>query len=159
MAKTIYGKLMRGLESFCKVALVIQTISVSIVVLGRQIFHKMPAWGEELTLLLLVWMSLVGAVILLKEDGHIALTSFDRLLPKKFIELTDLLSNSFLGFYAVVMLIHGLSLVEITAMSILPGLRIRTSWLYASVPVSSLLLLLVVVEKIINWFSHQEKEV
>jgi len=147
------------LEAFCKVALVIQTISVTIVVVGRQVFSKMPAWGEELTLLLLVWASLVGAVIVMKEDGHIAITSFDRLLPQKFIRFTNLLSYLFLGFYAVTMLIYGISLAEITAMSILPGLKIKSSWLYASVPASSLLLLIVVIEKIIAWFSRNEKEV
>ena len=72
-------------------------------------------------------MSLVGAVILLQEDGHIALRLLTGCFPKKFIAFTDLLSYLFLGFYAVVMLIHGLSLVEITSLSILPGLRIRSS--------------------------------
>lgn len=156
MVKTIYERLLQGLEALCQVALVIQTISVTIVVVGRQVFNKMPAWGEELTLLLLVWASLVGAVILLKEDGHIAITTFDRMLPKKFIKITDLLSYLFLGFYAVIMLIHWISLAEITSMSLLPGLRIKASWLYAAVPVSSLLLLLVVVEKIIEWFKEKE---
>lgn len=159
MIKTIYRKIIQGIESLCKVALVIQVISTGIVVLGRQFFNKTPAWGEELTLLLMVWLSLIGAVVLLKEDGHIAVTSFDPKLPEKFIRITDLLSYLFLGLYGVFMLIYGISLVEITTLSILPGLRIKSSWLYTAVPVSSGMLLLVVMDKIIRWFSHKEKEV
>lgn len=159
MINKLYGKIIQGLESLCKVALVVQVISTSIVVLGRQFFNKMPAWGEELTLLLMVWVSLTGAVVLLKEDGHIAITAFDPRLPEKFIKISNLLSYLFLGFYSVIMLIHGISLVEITTLSILPGLKIKSAWLYASIPVSSGILLLVVIDKIIKWFSHKEKEV
>ena len=156
--KKVYDKVFWLFESFCKIAMIIQIISVSLVVFGRQLFSKTPAWGEELTLFCLVWFSLIGAVILLKEDGHIAVTAFDPWLSKKVIMVMDFLAVVFLAFFAIVMLVYGIKLVELTSLNKMAALKIKSSWLYAAVPFSSFAMLFVVVEKLKKLFSKGEQK-
>lgn len=154
MIKRVYEKAFWLFECLCKIALVLQVISTTTVVIGRQVFSKTPAWGEELTLFLMVWLSLVGAIILLKEDGHIAVTAFDPWIPKKVLRAMDFLSYAFLGFYGVIMLIYGVELVKVTALNVMPALKIKSGWLYTSIPVSAFIMLCVVAEKFYHWFQN-----
>ena len=128
---------------------IVQIISVSIVVIGRQIFSRTPAWGEELTLFCMVWVALLGSVVLLKNDGHIAITAFDQWLPKNVLKILDLISYLFLMFFAVMMVIYGIKLLEVTSRNTMSALKIKSSWLYAEIPVSSAAMILILIEKII----------
>lgn len=146
--KKIIDRTFLFIENMCKVLLIVQIISVTIVVVGRQVFGRTPVWGEELTLFSMVWMSLLGATILLKNDGHIAVTALDVYLPKKVIKALDLLSYLFLGFYALAMVIYGIKLVELTGLNMMPALKIKSSWLYAAMPVSAVAMVIILAEKI-----------
>lgn len=157
--KKIIDRTFHYIESLCKILLIVQIISVSIVVIGRQVFGTTPVWGEELTLFSMVWMSLLGATILLKDDGHIAVTALDVYLPKKAIKALDLLSYIFLGFYAVIMVIYGLKLVELTGLNMMPALKIKSSWLYAAMPVSAFAMLIILLEKIYLLFKGREYKI
>lgn len=145
-----------SVEVVCKLLMIVQVIAVSIVVIGRQVFSKTPAWGEELTLFALVWVSMLGSMLLLKNDGHIAVTAFDQWLPKKVIRALDLLSYLFLMFFAVMMVIYGFKLMELTSRNVMSALQIKSSYLYAAVPVSSVGMILVLLEKIYLLLTHKD---
>ncbi|MBO1264030.1 TRAP transporter small permease [Proteiniclasticum sp. SCR006] len=146
--KKIIDRTFHYIESLCKILLIVQIISVTIVVIGRQVFGRTPVWGEELTLFSMVWASLLGATVLLKNDGHIAVTALDQYLPDKAIKFLDLLSYLFLGFYAVIMVIYGIKLVELTGLNMMPALKIKSSWLYGAMPVMAVAMLVILSEKI-----------
>ncbi|WP_313126808.1 TRAP transporter small permease [Proteiniclasticum ruminis] len=154
--KKIIDRTFTAIENLCKILMIVQILSVSIVVIGRQVFGRTPVWGEELTLFSMVWASLLGASVLLKNDGHIAVTVLDTYLPKKAIKALDLLSYLFLGFYAVIMVIYGLKLVELTGLNMMPALKIKSSWLYGAMPVSAVLMVIILLEKIYLLFKGKD---
>lgn len=154
--KKIIDRTFTAIENLCKILMIVQIVSVTIVVIGRQVFGRTPVWGEELTLFSMVWASLLGASVLLKNDGHIAVTVLDNYLPQKAIKALDLLSYVFLGFYAVIMVIYGLKLVELTGLNMMPALKIKSSWLYGAMPVSAVLMVLILVEKVYLLFKGKD---
>lgn len=159
LMKKIIDRTFLFIENICKILLIVQIISVTIVVVGRQVFGRTPVWGEELTLFSMVWMSLLGATILLKNDGHIAVTALDVYLPGKVIKALDLLSYLFLGFYAVIMVIYGIKLVELTGLNMMPALKIKSSWLYAAMPVSAVAMVVILLEKIYLLFKGKDYKI
>jgi TRAP-type C4-dicarboxylate transport system permease small subunit len=154
--KKIIDRTFTAIENLCKILMIVQIVSVTIVVIGRQVFGRTPVWGEELTLFSMVWASLLGASVLLKNDGHIAVTVLDNYLPQKAIKALDLLSYVFLGFYAVIMVIYGLKLVELTGLNMMPALKIKSSWLYGAMPVSAVLMVFILLEKVYLLFKGKE---
>ena len=135
-------------ECMCKIMMCIQIVCVAFVVIGRFVFSKTPAWGEETTLLCLVWVALISAAITLRENGHMRITAFDNRMSKKMLFVLDLLCDAFLLFFAAMMIKEGLNLAKITSMSILPGLRIKSSWLYSATWVSGIVFVIAVLENI-----------
>ncbi len=62
-------------------------------VVTRYGFNHPLTWPEELCTLLLVWMTFVGASLLLKKEAHIEIDFFTKLLPlpaQKVIALFDI---------------------------------------------------------------------
>lgn len=133
-------------EVMCKIMMCIQIVCVAFVVIGRFVFSKTPAWGEETTLLCLVWVALISAAITLRENGHMRITAFDHRLSKKTLLVLDLLTDVFLLVFAGMMIKEGLNLAKITSMSILPGLRIKSSYLYSATWVSGIVYIIAVIE-------------
>lgn len=153
--KKLLNKLFFVTEIICKIMMIVQIVCVSIVVAGRYLFNKTPAWGEETTLLCLVWIALLSAAISVREKRHMRVTIIEYIFPKKIIFILELLALVTLGGFALVMILEGAKLTQLTAMSILPGLKIKSSWLYSSVPVSSVILLIAVLEKIYEFFAKR----
>ena len=42
--------------------------------------HHSPMWGEPFSLLCLVWLSLLGSVLVVRKNEHLAVTMFDEKL-------------------------------------------------------------------------------
>lgn len=133
-------------EFLCKVMMCVQIVCVAFVVIGRFVFSKTPAWGEETTLLCLVWVALISAAITLRENSHMRITAFDHRMSKKAIFVLDLLCDIFLLLFAGMMIKEGLKLAKITSMSILPGLRIKSSYLYSATWVSGIVFVIAILE-------------
>ena len=143
-------------ETLCKLMMIAQIVCVTIVVVGRYVFNNTPAWGEEATLLCLVWIALLSAAISVREERHMKVTVIEYMVPQKVVPALDTLALFGLLMFAVLMIIHGAKLTQLTAMSILPGLRIKSSWLYGSVPASSVVLLVAVLERLVSRLTGKE---
>jgi TRAP-type C4-dicarboxylate transport system permease small subunit len=77
-------------------------------VAARYLFNAPTIWAEELSRLLLVWGTLLGAAWLVKGGRHIRITTVLEHLgpgPRRALEIFALL---FIGAFALGLIIHGL---------------------------------------------------
>lgn len=144
----IFDKLYSVINNLCRIFMLIQTIVVVYVVFGRYILNNTPAWGEELSLLSMVWFSLLSASLATKTDDHIRISIVDNILPEKILKLLQLIFYFLTVIFAIFMIVEGTKLTVLTLRSIMPGLGISISWLYLSVPIAGLSLLLTLIGKI-----------
>lgn len=142
-----------GLITFlCKAMIMLQVICVTIVVIGRYVFNVTPAWGEELTLFCLVWMSLMGAALALRDNSHLRITMFDSLMSPKVISALNLLGDIVVSLFAAAIFWYGISMTKQVSRSILYGMHISKGYLYAAVPAAGAMFLIVEIERIFKWF-------
>lgn len=147
MAEKFFDMLFGIVKSICKIMLCIQVISVTIVFVGRYFFNVTPAWGEELTLFCLVWLSLMGASLPIRTGGHLHVTLLDFLCKPKTIAKIDTIGDALTVVFAVVIFGAGLAMTKQVSGTILHGIRISKGFLYAAVPASMVLYLLALIDK------------
>ncbi len=147
MAEKFFDMLFGIVKSICKIMLCIQVISVTIVFVGRYFFNVTPAWGEELTLFCLVWLSLMGASLPIRTSGHLHVTLLDFLCKPKTIAKIDTIGDALTVVFAVVIFGAGLAMTKQVSGTILHGIRISKGFLYAAVPASMVLYLLALIDK------------
>ena len=121
--------------------LVIQIVVVSYVVFGRFVLNKTPRWGEEFSLLCMVWFCLLSASMAEYNRAHIGVKLNKFFLPPRGIHLIEIINHLIKIGIALFMIVAGFQLVKTTWGGILPGLGISTAWLYLSVPVSGIFFL------------------
>lgn len=131
-----------------KIFLLIQVIITSYVVFGRFILDKTPGWGEELSLLCMVWFSLLSAGLALKEDNHIRLSLVDLILPEKALRVLAWFTNILIFCFGLFMIVGGIRLMILTQNAIMPGSGISTLWLYMSLPVAGGSIILMLIGKV-----------
>ena len=139
--------LYKYIDNLCKLFMVLQVLIVSRVVFGRFILNKTPAWGEELALLCMVWFSLLSASLAVKNNAHIRISVIDSFLSEKALKVMHSMYFIFMLVFSIFMLVEGTKLSLLTLRSIMPGTGISISWLYLSVPVSGLAMLLTLIGK------------
>jgi TRAP-type C4-dicarboxylate transport system permease small subunit len=138
-------RLVDGLSSavmiVCNVVLVIMTGVIVMLVTTRNFMGFSYAWSEELTRYLLVWLSMLGAAVLLRRDDHIALDLLPNALPSKArVGLVLALRLPVLAFLALLLQQSWLTAIA-RATTRAPALGVSISWAYAAIPVMALLML------------------
>lgn len=147
MLEKIFNGIFSFVENVCKVMLCLQVIAVTIVVIGRYVFNNTPAWGEELTLFCLVWLSLVGAALPLRNNSHLRMTLIDHFCSPKEIDIIETVGDILIALFSIVVFISGVATTHQVSRTILYGMRISKGFLYLAVPVSMVLFLLALAEK------------
>jgi len=85
---------------FAALAVVVMTLLVFFQVANRYIIGWVVPWTEEVSRILFIWITFVGAYIALKMHSHIAVSSFfKRFTPKNQGKISNILI--FLVFYFI----------------------------------------------------------
>jgi TRAP-type C4-dicarboxylate transport system permease small subunit len=124
------------LEAITIIALGAMVLTTLLGALDRFLFSFGLPWPEDLARFLLIWTSLRAAAVAAKYQAHFRLTFlYDRLGPL-WSATADLLCIGSLMIVAW----QGVLLAEIFHMQRSPALNLPMSVVYASVPVSSVLM-------------------
>lgn len=112
-------------------------------VIARYCFSASMSYTEELTTMLLIFLSTVGSGIAAKRGAHLGLSALTDLLPKRFQRYVGFFTNACGAVFSVLLLYTGVFMVinEYTLKQISIGLQVPT-WIYCLfVPVGALAML------------------
>src|SRR5512137_706776 len=77
---------------FAALAVVVMTLLVFFQVVNRYMIGWVVPWTEEVSRILFIWITFVGAYIALKANSHIAVSSlFNRFTPKNREKISNIL--------------------------------------------------------------------
>ncbi len=117
-------------------------------VIMRYVFYHPPAWSEELSRFMFIWMIMLSAVLVTHEQSHIQITVFVDLLPKRLRFFLLTLTRLLMTVFCFVMIQQGLKIYPIVAEASSPTFGISMGWLYLSIPVGGLLMGICILENI-----------
>lgn len=140
-------KIEKGLDFFEKaLSLICQIYVAAIVVIifysvvMRYVFLRPPAWAEELSRFIFIWIIMLGAVLVTREQSHIEFVLFIDLLPKRLRWVSSILIRLLMVAFCGVMVQQGLKIYPIVAEASSPTFGISMGWLYLSIPVGGFLM-------------------
>jgi TRAP-type C4-dicarboxylate transport system permease small subunit len=132
------------------------TIMVGVVIGGRYLSVSVP-WADELARMLFIWSALLGAASATHNKIHFSvsfLTSyFSKGTRRKLSFLSGLLIISIMAF----VLIASIEVLQIAKIQILPALQISRIPFHLPVSVSSILIIIFVINYIIREYINVRK--
>ncbi len=98
------------------------------LVFGRYVLNVTPTWVEQLALLLVVYITYLGAAAGVFEKNHLGVTAFRDALPAPLRRLAMLIADTLIAGFGLVMLVSSIELFEFGWSTDLPMLNIPESF-------------------------------
>lgn len=147
--KPFYDGVYKIILFVCKLLLLGDVFITSMSVLGRYVsFVPDPSWSEEIVLTLMAYMAVLSAALAIRKGAHIRMTAFDKFFSKKVLKVSDLLGDTLVCAFGVVMLFVGISYANaIGAKGVYVSLpSLSKFWMYFPVPLAGLAMVIFEME-------------
>jgi TRAP-type C4-dicarboxylate transport system permease small subunit len=140
----------RGLEYLCAGLLVIIVAVVFTNVVGRYFFRAPLRWSDEVAQFLFLWLSYLGALAALMGGRHYSFPNLIDMLPVKLRLAAKTISDLLVLAMLAVLVWYGAILVDLLHHQHSPAIDLPVYYVYAALPLISLLMGVVVAYQIVN---------
>ena len=129
---------------------------VAIQVFGRYVLNDTPVWAESTALVLVLYVTLIGAAVVVRDAGHIGMESLLVLVPERVRNRIEIAIHALIAVFGAIMAWNGAVLAASVAAYKIPTLGISEAFNQAPLIVSGLLIVLFSIEHIIALVRGEE---
>lgn len=148
-----------------RAAMVISVIGLFVIigivawqVFGRYVLNDSPTWAENLALVLVLYVTLLGAAVGVRDAGHIGMDSLLTLVPENPRRYVEMLIHVLVAGFGVCMAWYGAELGQSVAPYKLANLDLSEGYRYLPLVLSGVLILLFSLEHLIAMLQGREVE-
>ncbi len=142
-----------AMSNLVKWLLVVMLLAMTLVLFAQIVFRyffELPlVWSEEMALVLMLWITFLGAALLLQSKEHISIDFVIEMMPPTWQRIMAVAAALLLLVFNIALTYGAFLVVEATASSITPGMKISVAWHYGGAMVGGLLLAVVSLEQLI----------
>jgi TRAP-type C4-dicarboxylate transport system permease small subunit len=125
-------------------------------VFGRYVLNASPTWTETLALVLVLYVTLIGAAVGVRDAGHIGMESLLVLVPAGPRRWFEMAIHVLVGVFGAAMAWNGWILGESVMAYKLPNIALSESVRYAPLVVSGVLIVLFSIEHLVALVRREE---
>lgn len=132
---------------------------LAVVVYGvilRYGFNDAPPYVEQVALLLVISVAMLGASAGVRDAGHIGLDSLIAMLPEKVQFLSEILVHLLVIVFAVALFAGGAEMALSTRDSTIPTLGLSEAFRYLPILIAGVLITLFSIERLIAQFTGKK---
>ncbi len=158
----MYTRLCAATARFCLgagiVGLVLLIAAVLYQVIGRYVFNDTPTWAESGAVLLVLYVTMLGMAVGVRDAGHIGLESMLVLAPEHVRHKMELLIHALVMLFGLVMAWQCATLAISVAGYKIPTLGLSEAFKYAPPAIAGALVAMFSIEHIIALLRGTEVE-
>lgn len=125
-------------------------------VFGRYILNASPTWAESFALVLILYVTLIGAAVGVRDAGHIGMESLLVLAPEKIRDRIELLIHVLVIIFGATMVYNGLVLGMSVRSYKIPNLNLPEIVRYIPLVISGAMIILFSIEHIVALVKGEE---
>jgi TRAP-type C4-dicarboxylate transport system permease small subunit len=127
-------------------------------VFGRYVLNASPTWAENVALVLILYVTLIGAAVGVRDAGHIGMDSILVLVPEKIRNQIELVIHVLVAIFGVAMAYNGWILGASVAPYKLPNLQLSEAVRYVPLVISGVMVVLFSTEHFLALLRGEEVE-
>jgi TRAP-type C4-dicarboxylate transport system permease small subunit len=137
------ARIVGQVEDAVLATLIVLTILVIVTqIISRYVLNSSLPWPDEVSRILLVWITFLGTAAVMKRSGHMGLEFLAERLGPRWGMLVEAVSSLAVIAFAVIVVIAGWEMTVQGAQRTTPALGISFVLVYASMPVGAALVAL-----------------
>ena len=122
------------------------TVIVALGVFFRFVLNNSLPWTEEVAKFVMVWLAFIGAPVVLKEGGHIAIDFIPARLPARLGHALLMLIQIVVMVVLAVLVYQGWALAWNALPQVAATVEVSLFYIFLAVPIGSVLMLTVALE-------------
>lgn len=138
------------LEIIALIAFIFLIFLTFLQVLSRYVFQTPITFSEEMGRFLFIWISFLGAAIVMKHDKHIRLDLLHEKVSPNVRSIIDILVFLLIFAFSALVFVQSIKLVSMTTRQIAPVSRIPMSYIYLNIPISAFFMCLYSIGHILS---------
>lgn len=150
MLLVVKTALVKVLEIFTVITLIFMVLLVFSGIIARFILKLPLVWGEELALIGQIWFTFMSASLLCAYGEHMVVDVILNYLSETRRLLLAILNQVLVVPLFIALIFGGLKVVEVTYLSITPGLGVSVAIMYIPAVVGGFLMLFFSVELMVQ---------
>ncbi len=127
-------------------------------VFGRYVMNDSPTWAESLALVLILYVTLIGAAVGVRDAGHLGMESLLILAPEWIRHKVEIVIHVLVALFGAAMVYNGWVLGHSVAGYKLANLEVSEAVRYVPLVISGALIVLFSIEHIIALIKGTEVE-
>ncbi len=127
-------------------------------VFGRYVLNDSPTWAENLALVLILYVTLIGAAVGVRDAGHIGMESIIVLLPERVRHKIEMVIHVCVALFGAAMVYNGCILGASVAAYKLANINLSEAWRYVPLVFSGVLIILFSLEHLLALINGTEVE-
>ena len=128
--------------NFCCVTLLTaQTLAIIMMVIGRYVFNKVPAWTEQIAIFCMVWFAMFSIALGVRRDSHVKVELIDTFASPRVLLFFKLFGCVATMIFGYIMVRYGMALSQMTWKSMLSAFRVPVGLQYLSAVAGGLFML------------------
>ena len=125
-------------------------------VFGRYVLNASPTWTESLALVLVLYVTLIGAAVGVRDAGHIGMESLLVLVPERIRNRIELLIHALVIVFGAAMIYNGTVLGSSVWSYKIPNLGLPEAVRYAPLVISGVLIISFSIEHVMALVQGKE---
>ena len=143
---------------FSVAGLFVIVVIVAFQVFGRYVLNDSPTWAENLALVLILYVTLIGAAVGVRDAGHIGMESLLILVPDGPRKKFEMLIHVLVAIFGATMVYNGWILGSSVAAYKLANIQLSEAVRYVPLVLSGGLIVLFSIEHLIALISGTDVE-
>lgn len=132
----------RIIDMMLLMALAVMVVSICWQVFGRYVLNHAPGWTEETARFLMAWITMLGSAMVIRRDGHVAVTFVAESLPPAARAVVGWLRDALIVIMSGALVWYGWQFAVIGARRESAALEISMFWPHLAIPVGGALIAL-----------------
>lgn len=133
-------------------------LAVSYQVFGRYVMNNTPTWAESLALLLVLYVTMLGCAVGVRDAGHIGMELAGDFLPLAWRRPLEVLIHLLTALFGALMAWNCAEMLLSVRDYLIPTLGVSESWRYVPMVLAGLLIVLFSFEHICALLRGEEVE-
>ncbi|APV51135.1 C4-dicarboxylate ABC transporter permease [Betaproteobacteria bacterium GR16-43] len=131
---------------------------VAFQVFGRYVLNSSPTWTENLALVLILYVTLIGAAVGVRDAGHIGMDSILVLVPEHVRRWAEMVIHVLVALFGIAMIWNGWILGMSVAPYKLANINLSEGYRYVPLVISGAMIILFSIEHLVALIEGTEVE-
>jgi TRAP-type C4-dicarboxylate transport system permease small subunit len=150
----LLDRIERALDAVMVLMMIVMGGSVVLQVVSRYVFNRPTSWSEELARYLFVWITFLGAAVVIRKRRHVDVTVLTDRLPAGAAKVVYLVSDVAVLFMLGALTWAGAGLATMAHRQLSAAMDLPMSLAYSAMPVGTGLMFVFLVATIIWEWKH-----